>query len=98
MSHFRLSFCASLLLLALPLAAYSQTTFATVAGTVTDPQGAVIPGATVTATNVETNISATAVSNEAGSYTLAQLKEGSYRLKCEVAGFKSFVVEGVSLV
>src|SRR5512135_528522 len=98
MIHFRIPFCAGLLLLALPLTAYSQTTFATVTGTVTDPQGGVIPGATVTATNVETQITTTAVSNEAGNYTLAQLKEGTYTLKCEVTGFKSFVAEGVVLV
>ena len=98
MTQTRYLFCVGLLLLALPAAAYSQTTFASVTGTVTDPQGALVPGATVTATNVQTNIATTTKSNEAGNYTIAQLKEGTYTVKCEITGFKSFVAEGVSLV
>jgi hypothetical protein len=98
MAKMKLLLCTSLLLLVLPAAAYSQTTFASITGTVTDPQGAVVPGATVSATNVLTNITTTAKSNEAGNYTIAQLKEGTYTVKCEITGFKSFVVEGVALV
>ncbi len=98
MSPFRISIFAICVLLVPPVTAYPQTTFATITGTVTDPQGAVVPGATVTATNVETGITSTGVSNEAGNYTLAQLKEGTYRLKCEVTGFKSFVVDAIALV
>jgi len=45
-----------------------------VTGTVTDPGGAVVPGVTLTATHIETNIKTTAQSNEAGVYTIAQLE------------------------
>src|SRR5205814_3464686 len=69
-----------------------------ITGTVTDATGAVVRGATVAATNVETNIKTTAQSNEDGNYTIAQLKEGTYTVRAEAAGFKSFVVNKVGLV
>ena len=78
--------------------ANSQTTFASITGTVSDPAGAVVPNATITATNVETNIKSTAKSNEAGIFTIAQLKEGKYNVRAEAAGFKSFAIENVGLV
>ena len=77
--------------------AYSQTTFASITGTVTDSSGAVVPGATVTATNLATNIKISTKSNEAGNYTVPQLIEGTYTVRSEAAGFKSVVVEKVVL-
>ena len=94
---FKLLFCAGVLL-ALAGAAYSQTTFATITGTVTDATGSVVPNTTVTATNVETNIRTTTKPNDAGYYTIAQIKEGTYVVRGEAKGFKSFVVENVALV
>src|SRR6478672_2458560 len=76
----------------------AQTTFATITGTVTDASGAVIPRVRVTATNVETNIKTEALSNEAGAYTIPQLKEGTYQLRAEATGFKEFVAQDVTLV
>src|SRR5258708_182352 len=81
----------------LPTVLSAQSTFATVTGTVTDPVGAIIPGVTLTATHIETNIKTTAQSNEAGVYTIAQLKEGEYTLRAQGAGFKEFVVQNVVL-
>ena len=75
----------------------AQTTFATITGTVTDTTGAAMPAVTVTATHVESNIQTTAQSNEAGVYTLAQLKEGTYTVRAENAGFKEFVAEKIQL-
>ena len=86
------------LLFTLTGAAYAQTTFASITGTVTDPTGSVVPNATITATNVETNIKTSATSNDAGNYTLAQIKEGTYTVRAEAKGFKSFVVDNVALV
>ena len=63
----------------------------------TDPGGAVVPGVTLTATHIETNIKTTAQSNEAGVYTIAQLKEGEYTLRAQGAGFKEFVAQNVVL-
>jgi len=74
---------------------HGQTTFATITGTVADSSGAVIANAKVTATHWETNIRTAASSNEVGSYTVAQLKEGTYSVRVQAAGFKEFVVERV---
>ncbi|MFN7920432.1 MAG: carboxypeptidase regulatory-like domain-containing protein [Bryobacteraceae bacterium] len=87
-------------LFALAAAAWSmaQTTFATITGTVTDPNGAVVPGATVEATHLESNYKTTAQSNESGVYTLTQLREGEYTVRARVQGFQEFVAQGVQLV
>src|SRR5713226_6239065 len=87
-----------LLFCALAGAAAAQTTFATITGTVTDPTGAVMPNVAITATHVATNIQTSAASNEAGVYTLAQLKEGEYTLRARRSGFKGFVAQNITLV
>ncbi|PYV85714.1 MAG: hypothetical protein DMG05_22105 [Acidobacteria bacterium] len=88
---------ALLLVLSFPASLSAQTTFATITGTVTDPTGAVVPGVTVTATNLSTNVPTTVKTNEAGVYTIATLKEGIYRLAAQNTGFKELVVENVTL-
>src|SRR5580765_4834967 len=93
MSRTRIMLFAGLLLLALAGTAYAQTTYASITGTVMDATGAVVPGATVTATSLETNIKTAATSNADGNYTIAQLKEGTYTVRAEAAGFKGFVVD-----
>ena len=90
-----LAVVAACLLLSSSLSA--QTTFATITGTVVDSTGAVVTGATVTATHIESNIQTTAQSNEAGVYTLAQLKEGEYTIRAQATGFKEFIAEKVLL-
>src|SRR6266536_4677965 len=89
------SLAAVALFLHAPLSA--QTTFAAITGAVTDSSGAVVPGATITATHVSTNIQTTTASNEAGVYTLAQLREGTYTVRAQLAGFKEFVARNVML-
>ncbi|MCC6589082.1 MAG: TonB-dependent receptor [Bryobacterales bacterium] len=74
-----------------------QSTYASLTGTVTDSTGAVVPNATVTATNLATNIKSESISNEVGAYMIGLLKEGTYSLKVEGAGFKEAVVNGISL-
>lgn len=86
------------LFLAVSTLATAQTTFASITGSVTDASGAVVPGVTISATNVETNIKTSARSTEAGNYTIAQLKEGTYTVRAEAAGFSGFVAENVVLV
>jgi len=68
------------LLLAGP-AAQAQTTLATITGSVADPTGAAIAGATVEATHLATGYRYQAVSNELGQYTLSQLREGDYEVR-----------------
>lgn len=75
----------------------AQTTTADVVGTVTDASGAVLPGATVTMTNLGTNVSQTATSNSTGDYVFTLLQVGTYTIKVEAKGFKIFVAPSVAL-
>ncbi|MBK9167207.1 MAG: TonB-dependent receptor [Bryobacterales bacterium] len=77
---------------------HAQTTFASITGTVTDAGGAVIPNVTIEATHTRSNYKYTVVSNEAGSYTLAQLLEGEYTLRAAAPGFQEFFVQNIQLV
>ncbi len=63
----KIQFAVLALLLAIPLAAVAQVTTATIVGTVTDPGGATVPGAQVTARNVDTGLTRTVTSGEDGS-------------------------------
>src|SRR6266481_5480275 len=69
--------------------AWGQEVTASITGTVSDPTGAAIVGATVTAKSVERGLTYTAVTNDSGIYRIAQLPVGSYELKVEKTGFSS---------
>ncbi|HXM35792.1 MAG TPA: carboxypeptidase-like regulatory domain-containing protein, partial [Pyrinomonadaceae bacterium] len=70
---------AAFSLMALVVAPLSAQTFrGTILGTVLDPNGAVVPGAKVTAKNVETGIERTTATDDQGNYTIAELQTGSY--------------------
>ena len=97
MSRVNHTFQAAAILLLACGTAPSQTTFATITGRVTDPTGAVIPKAVVTATNVATNVSTTGQSNETGIYTIPQLNEGTYQVTAKAAGFREFRAKDVIL-
>ncbi|MBV9084303.1 MAG: TonB-dependent receptor, partial [Acidobacteriaceae bacterium] len=64
-------------------------------GTLTDPSGAAIPGATVTATNTKTNIKTAQETTAAGLYTIAALPAGEYALTATATGFQSVTQEHV---
>jgi len=68
-----------------------------IAGTVTDATGAVIPNATVTETNIATNVSKTAVTSSAGTYQFTDLIPGTYTVKVESPGFQASVHSGVGV-
>jgi Carboxypeptidase regulatory-like domain len=74
-----------------PSTASAQAVTGTLLGNVNDSSGAAVPGATVTATEVQTNISRTAVSNETGYYIFSSLKDGSYTVQAELEGFKKVI-------
>jgi hypothetical protein len=76
------------LLALLPTAAFAQVDRATLTGTVKDSAGAVLPGATVTVTNLATGVSATQTTTESGSYLLVNLIPGRYQVDMELSGFK----------
>jgi hypothetical protein len=82
-------------LLGLCFQAFAQE--ATIVGSVTDPTGAVIPGATITLTNQETGQGWTAISNEAGQYLAAGVRIGTYTIKADAKGFKVWTSSGVVL-
>lgn len=67
----------------------------TITGTVTDPNGAVVPGAAVTVTNTGTNVAATATTNSEGSYTVPLLLPGTYTVSVTGSGFKTSTTENV---
>src|SRR5687768_225055 len=84
-----LSIAALCALLALPAAVAAQgSTTATVRGTIQDPTGGVVPGASVTITNVGTKGVNTTVTDDRGQYLFAGLFPGTYHLKVELSGFK----------
>lgn len=87
----------------LPLLVFSpsgmraQGLFGTISGVVTDPSGAVVPGATVKVTNVNTNVVTMLTTNNAGVYSATSLNPGVYNVEAEAKGFKTAVVNGISL-
>ena len=66
---------------------YAQSPQGTIAGSVTDPSGAAIPGATVTATSVETNDKRTVTSNGAGAYRIEAVLPGNYKVESSATSF-----------
>jgi hypothetical protein len=70
------------------IAAAQTLTTGAISGAVTDPTGAVVPHATVTATNTGTGAVRTTHTNANGEYVVAQLNPGQYRLKVEATGFR----------
>jgi outer membrane receptor protein involved in Fe transport len=75
----------------------AQVTTATVYGVVRDATGAVMPGASVTATNQGTNLSRETISDERGEFALPALPTGRYALKIELQGFKTYTNQGLDL-
>ena len=86
-----------LLMLVLPALASAQETRATITGTVKDTQGAVVPGVTVTVLNTDTNVATEAVTNESGLFSVQKLQPGPVRITATLAGFKTWVREGITL-
>jgi hypothetical protein len=77
------------LALVLCTSAFGQISNSTVSGTIEDPSRAVLPGVTVTATNTETGVAASAVTNESGAYNLVSLLPGPYKVAAELPGFQT---------
>src|SRR5882672_8619568 len=84
-------------LCALPSTAAAQAVSGTLLGNITDPSGAAVPGTTVSATEVETSVSRTTVSNESGHYIFSSLVNGRYTVTAELQGFKKVVRQNVKV-
>ena len=92
---FVLAFVLCLIISLAPLSA--QTTTGSIVGTVTDPSSAVIGGANITVTNMDTNISVKTTTDQAGNYVVTPLAIGRYSVTVEAAGFKKSVRSDITL-
>lgn len=103
MQHFRNKYVRSVLLLffvglvSSGLLVYGQATSASLTGQVTDPVGAVVAGATVTVTNIDTNFTQSARTNNVGVYLLRPLPIGDYTLAIDATGFNRYLQKGIML-
>ena len=77
--------------------AWAQTGTAALVGDVTDTQKQVIPGASITLSNIGTGASQTTVSDERGTYRFGSVQPGRYNIRVELSGFKTAVIERVEL-
>jgi Carboxypeptidase regulatory-like domain/TonB dependent receptor-like, beta-barrel len=93
--QFSLLLTAAVFLLC-PLLALAQT--ASIQGRVTDPSGALVPGATVVVTNVDTGVRQTTTTNAQGVYTVPFLQPGNYSATVSHQGFDSATRSGIKLV
>jgi hypothetical protein len=93
----KIQFAVVALLLAIPLVAVAQVTTATMVGTITDPGGSIMPGAQVTARNVDTGLTRSVTSGDDGSYRLEFLPIGNYALEVTSSGFKKAYLSGIVL-
>ena len=88
MRYFLKSLWSFALVSLLGVAAMAQRDTGTISGTITDPSGAVVSGATVTATSVSTGITRAATANPAGFYAIPGLKPDAYDVVVEAKGFR----------
>ena len=96
MDKFKFSFSASaatavLSLLLLTPATWAQDATGKIAGNITDATGAVVPGAMVLVTNLDTKISKRTVTNSQGFYQVLQLPIGHYEVSAEATGFSKII-------
>jgi len=75
----------------------AQQITGTISGTVSDPSGAIIRGAAVTARQVETGLARTTTSDRNGNYVILELPIGHYRLQVAAIGFQEYVQDGITL-
>jgi Carboxypeptidase regulatory-like domain len=78
--------------------AYAQSTTGTIQGSIRDEQSAVIPGATVTIRNIDTNLVRSVVSGTDGAFRFPNLPVGDYTLVVDLAGFGRYTREGIRLL
>ncbi len=93
-------FCAvlsALLLILVSVPASAQDFRGAINGTVSDATGGVLPGVTVTVTNVDTNLASPTVTDSRGFYQVRYLNSGTYTVEAQLDGFKKVVRKGISV-
>jgi Carboxypeptidase regulatory-like domain len=93
----RLGCLAVILSVLFSASAFAQKVTGSVTGAVTDPQGAVVAGATVTLTDVQTNAARTSVTGSGGNYDFQELDPGNYTVKVSKAGFREYLATSVEV-
>jgi Carboxypeptidase regulatory-like domain/TonB-dependent Receptor Plug Domain len=88
---------AALMIFSVGVFAQSQATTGTIQGTIVDPNGAVVSGATVNVRNVETGFERTVTTNSDGFFTAPLLPLGRYRVTTDASGFSKSVLENVDV-
>src|SRR5262252_2464102 len=76
---------------------HAQGATASISGTVLDPTGAAIPGASITVRNLGTTFTRTVISDDQGRYVAPELPIGEYEVQASLAGFQTVVRRGISL-
>jgi hypothetical protein len=92
----RLGTAGVFVLLVVAASAFAQAT-AQINGTVADPSGGVLPGATVVAVQTDTGFRREVITDEAGAFTVTNLPIGPYRLDVSLSGFRSYQQTGIVL-
>jgi hypothetical protein len=92
-----LAFALALLSLGVAAPSFAQSPTTTLLGTVTDKNGGAISKASVTATNIDTNLERTVTTNDDGEYRIDLLPLGHYKVEITAQGFKKSVRNGVEL-
>jgi hypothetical protein len=92
-----MALAVSAFFITIPSIASAQAVTGTLLGNITDSSGAAMPGATVTATDVDKNISRSVVTNEAGYYIFSSLLNGTYTVDAELQGFKRVARQNVKV-
>lgn len=91
------SLCSTLLLLLLASVSMFGQTLGDVTGVVLDPQGAPVAGANVVLTNAATNAARTTTTNDSGLYAFPALLPGSYSVKVDKTGFKTYTQSNIEV-
>lgn len=87
-----------LLMLMAPTVVFGQVRTASLNGTVTDESKAVLPGATITATDLSTSRPYQAVTDERGEYRIVNMAPGTYKMQAELSGFATVVHPSVEFL
>ncbi len=85
-----------LLLASLGVGLFAQSS--SITGNVTDPTGAVIPGATITMPNIDTGAERTAIADAQGRYTIQQVPPGFYKVTAKAPGFADVIIDRIELL
>lgn len=97
MTLFRTLIVSMCVILCWSTEASAQSTTARLVGTIREASGAIVPGVTITATNLDTGLTRMAVTNDQGDYVLPTLPVGRYEVAAELSGFKRVVQSPVPL-